>query len=371
MSKETEALTDFDLDNFSWDEELITPIDTQEPGEEGEGADNSDKGGEEVKTSKTTVVTGLNEKGQAEETEEGDSKQAGGQAKKDDSNAGTGTGESPLQLFRERGIIDFEDEELSAEDFDEEEFLNTKLEEKLENKLESLLSKMPQGLKDMIRYSAKGGDFMEVVKDLTTPTELSADIDLEVEDNQKRVVQASMRKEGKSSEQIQEYIEFLEFKGKLASEAKSLHDKFLTEEETREERRLENHKQEIAKRNQRVSEDIQSAEDLFKEKTETFGGMRFTKTEKKDLPGYVYSPTVELEDGRVTTPFNYELLQALKDKEKTMFLAKIVKSGFKIENFVKDMENKVVNRVENNLQGVQGKGSSQSNSPKTHLVDFL
>lgn len=378
MSKESEVLSNFSLDDFSWDNEASVDEKTvstvKEVSEEEESSEESDDSEQQTEApKKVTVVTGIDEKGKTEEKTEIDSKQEGGKTKENDTSTGTGSGNEDLFRLREQGFIDFEDTELEEQDFDREYFLETKREEAISNKLESLLANIPQGLKDMIRYSAQGGDFMEVVRDLAAPTELSKDMDVNSEEDQKRIITATLKQEGKSISEIQEYLEFLEFKGKLAAEASARYDRFLTEEETREARRIEKHKQEIAKRNAQIAKDKKDAQEFFSKTTESFNGVRYTKTEKRDLPDFVYSPTVELEDGRVTTPFNYQLLQALQDKEKTMFLAKIIKADFKLDSFARDIENKVINTVEDNLQGRSSgtKGSSQSQQPKTHLVDFL
>ena len=376
-TNDAEVVSNFDLENFSWDPVPAADnavITTTKEAEEDTVSDNEEEKQEETSGKKSkTVVTGLDEKGKTEEIiEKSDSKQTGSKTKENDSSSGVGNETETLRLFRERGIIDFEDEELASEDFDEESFIETKFEEKLNTKLEALLAKLPPGLKDMIRYSANGGDFMEVVRDLNLPSELPTDLDISAEADQKKVISYMLKKEGKTSSEISDYIEFLTYKGTLAQEAENKYDKYLIEEETREERRIQDHKNEIAKRNEKIAEDIAATNEFLKTNKEVAGGVRFNRTEKKELPTYMYSPTLELEDGRITTPFNYELVQALKNREHALVLAKIVKSKFDMAAFKKELETKVVNEIENDLQDrdFRTRGSSQ-NQPKNHLVDFL
>lgn len=227
MSKE--VVTQFDLDDFSWDNEsspevIISPSAETNVQDEPENiSDNVENPEEEDKGKivKTKVVT-LNENGELEEKEEetqDNSKQEGKETKKDDPE--TGSIPRNLQLLRETGVIDFEDDEIQEEDFDEEEFIERKTSEKVDNKLNDLLSKLPEGLKNMIRFASKGGDYMEVVKDLATPRELSSDLDISEVENQKRVIEYFLKNEGKTSDEIEEYIEFLEAKGKLENLASS------------------------------------------------------------------------------------------------------------------------------------------------------
>ena len=379
MSKEGQAapevVSDFNLEDFSWDvpvtSDVVTTVeDVKDPVDQNGSEDVVE---DEVKTK---VVTGIDEKGETkEELEEGDSKQKGSKTEKDEPNAGNLPGTENLRFLRDKGLISFEDEELSQENFDTDEFVEAKFEESINNKLEELLSGLPPGLKDMIKYSANGGDFMEVVQDLTVGSELSLDLTLESEEEQKNVVRTLLKKEGKSLDEINSYIEFLEFKGRLETEAQSKYEKYIIEEETREEKRLEKLKQDRIDRQQKIESDKNTLGEFLKTKPQILGHVKLNRSEIKELPGYMYEPTVKLQDGRVTTKFNFDLVESLKDKEKSLLLAKIVKSDFNMKDFMQTLETKVINNIENSLQDKTfGKesGSSQSNKqPKTHLVDFL
>lgn len=377
MSKE--VVTQFDLDDFSWDNEsspevIISPSAETNVQDEPENiSDNVENPEEEDKGKivKTKVVT-LNENGELEEKEEetqDNSKQEGKETKKDDPE--TGSIPRNLQLLRETGVIDFEDDEIQEEDFDEEEFIERKTSEKVDNKLNDLLSKLPEGLKNMIRFASKGGDYMEVVKDLATPRELSSDLDISEVENQKRVIEYFLKNEGKTSDEIEEYIEFLEAKGKLENLASIKYDQFLEEEETREERRLEEHKKAVQERTEKLEKNKKEISDFLSTKPKLFETFSFNRTEVKELPSYMNDPSVELEDGRVTTKFNYDLLQALQNREKSLLLAKIIKSDFDMKDFVKNIENKVINNVEKGQPSVVTKIGSSQNKEKQHLVDFL
>lgn len=371
-----EVVSDFNLEDFSWDapitENVVTSV--EEDLEENPEIP-ADTGEDNQKPAK--VVTGIDEKGETEEElEEGDSKQKGGKAKETDTPAGVLPGSENLKYLREKGLISFEDDELAQEDFDEDEFVEAKMEESVNSKLEELLVQLPPGLKDMIKYSANGGDFMEVVQDLVTSTELPLDLELETVEEQKSVIKATLKQEGKTLEEINNYIEFLEFKDRLATEAKTRYDKYTIEEETKEDKRIEKLKNDRIARQQKVQEDKNTLGEFLKTKPQILGHVKLNRTELKELPDYIHEPSVKLEDGRVTTKFNFDLVEALKDKEKALLLAKITKSGFNMKDFMQNLETKVINKIENSLQdknfGDKSGGSQQfSTSQKTHLVDFL
>ena len=130
-----------------------------------------------------------------------------------------------------------------------------------------------------------------------------------------------------------------------------------------------------------MTKDKNDISTFLSEKPKVLGGIKFTRKEIKSLPSYMVDPSITLEDGRVTSGFNKDLVEALQDKEKALVLAKLTKNNFNMQEFFKDIETSMVDKLEGNLQrrndgkgssvitGVSG--SSQKSNQKTHLVDFL
>ena len=127
-----EVVSDFNLEDFSWDAPITSEVITKvEDSEKPEGEDEPEQKVEDKV--KTKVVTGIDEKGETEEeeSEEDNPKQKGGKAKKDESDVGSLPGSENLRFLRDKGLISFEDEDLSQENFDEDEFIETKFEESI------------------------------------------------------------------------------------------------------------------------------------------------------------------------------------------------------------------------------------------------
>lgn len=380
MSNDVELITDFDLDDFSWDTtgiipEAVTEVTTEE---------DTEKEQEEEPEKKVEVVIkpdGTKEDSEEEDDEEDDSEEKGGEAKKANPSAGDSDGKDTLRLLKEKGIFDFDESELEDEDFDEQEFIEEKLEESVNSKLEEMLSGLPTGLKDMIKFASNGGDFMDVVKDLNSPSELADDLDMNNKSDQEKALRYLLKSQGHDQEYIDSNIEFLEFKNKLKETAEREYDKYLVAEETKEERRILEHKETLRKQREKMTKDKNDISTFLSEKPKVLGGIKFTRKEIKSLPSYMVDPSITLEDGRVTSGFNKDLVEALQDKEKALVLAKLTKNNFNMQEFFKDIETSMVDKLEGNLQrrndgkgssvitGVSG--SSQKSNQKTHLVDFL
>ena len=380
MSNDAELITNFDLDDFSWDTTGIIPEAVTEVTPE----ENTEDEQEEKPEKKVEVVIkpdGTKEDSEEEEDDEDDPEEKGKEAKKANPSAGGSDGKDTLRLLKEKGIFDFDESELEDEDFDEQEFIEEKLEESINSKLEEMLSGLPTGLKDMIKFASNGGDFMDVVKDLNSPNELPDDLDMSNKSDQEKALRYLLKSQGHDQEYIDSNIEFLEFKNKLKETAEREYDKYLVAEETKEERRILEHKETLRKQREKMTKDKSDISTFLSEKPKVLGGIKFTRKEIKSLPSYMVDPSITLEDGRVTSGFNKDLVEALQDKEKALVLAKLTKNNFNMQEFFKDIETSMVDKLEGNLQrrndgkgssvitGVSG--SSQKSNQKTHLVDFL
>ena len=65
--------------------------------------------------------------------------------------------------------------------------------------------------------------------------------------------------------------------------------------------------------------------------------LRISKKESRELPDYITNANIETEDGRVTTGFYNDLSKALRDKNKILALAKIIKTDFDFSDIEKTL----------------------------------
>lgn len=277
-----------------------------------------------------------------------------------------------VSYLKEKGFLDFELEE--GKELDEETastMLEDKFEESIENKVNELIKELPETVKNLVKYAANGGDVNAFINGLKSkPTEITKDLDLDDEKNQELVVRMKLEAQGEDADDIETQIEFLKEKGKLADIAEKHFEKVLKETEEKEAELVE--KQKLARK--KAKEDQikfkKEISDLLDEKEE-INNLKFTNKDKKDLPEYISSPSIELQDGRVITPFYNDLFETLKDKEKTLLLAKLIKSGFDFSDIEKFIKTKQATEVKENLRRTDKTSVSKGSSQPKRITDYF
>ena len=93
------------------------------------------------------------------------------------------------------------------------------------------------------------------------------------------------------------------------------------------------------------------------------------------MPEYISSQTVKMNDGRVITPFYRDLFEAMKDKDKLVLLAKLVKTDFDFTPLAKNIDTKRTKALKEDLQRQKEKnktiGSAGGSSQTKRLADYF
>lgn len=304
---------------------------------------------------------------ETEEDESEDSKKTSETTTKELNNIGVAS------FLKEKGFLDFELEE--GEELDEDKastLIEEKFEESVETKVNDLIKGLPETVKNLVKFAANGGNVTEYLSALQSrgSDKISKDIDLEDEKNQELVVRHKLAAQGEEDEDIETQIEFLKEKGKLGDVAEKHFSKWVKESEDEEKAFAENQKnaRKVAKENQiKFKKEISS---LLQEKDEIYN-LKFSDTEKKELPDYISNASIELEDGRKMTPFYSDLFETLKDKEKTLALAKIIKKGLDFSDIEKSAKTKQTKELKENLQRTEKTSVSKGSSQPKRLTDYF
>ena len=151
-------------------------------------------------------------------------------------------------------------------------------------------------------------------------------VDLSSEDTQKEVVRYYLQKTTKfKPEQIEKKINQFEQFAELEDEAKTALEelKVLDKEEKSQ---MAKAAAEYEKAQTKARED---ADKLFRKTLKETDEVSGIKINKDKVFSSLYNP-VKLEDGSVTTNFNYKLNQVLSDPKKTIFLAHLLENDFEL-----------------------------------------
>jgi hypothetical protein len=283
---------------------------------------------------------------------------------------------STANYLKEKGIVSFELEEgetLTPEKADE--IVENKFEESVDNRLAEMLKELPPEVKSIVKFTANGGDFKDVIRTFqsTSNGNIEEGMDLEDEANQSTIVRQFLIEDG-YDEDVEEQIEFLKEKGKLASIAAKKYK--IWSEEQKEEKASVLAQQEEEKK--KIKEDRKifksSLHDTLKDKTD-LSGITLTDKDKSDLPNYISDMNIKLKGGGYASKMQMALHSAMQDKDKLVLLAKLLKSDFDFSDIEKAAITKKSKAVKDDVRrtkpSVDTSKKKNSRSTVRNIVELM
>lgn len=269
-----------------------------------------------------------------------------------------------LEFLKEKGLVDYELEEgqeLSEEDA--EHLIEDSWEKALETEVEATIKDLPQDVKDLIKFAAKGGDVSELLSKMVqhATSGITKNSDMENEDVQALAVTMDLRNQGYDQEYIDSQLEFLKDSGKLGAISKKAYDKIIAEQETetagevaRQATLVENRKKAAREYKSNITTHINSLDEM--------GGLPISKQDKSVLPTYISEPTVELQDGRYVSEMQADLFKVMADKDKIVLLAKLLKTDFDFSAIERKKQTQAARGIKEAVERVDRKEVSNSES---------
>lgn len=265
----------------------------------------------------------------------------------------------------------FEDDE--AEDVENlevtEELIVGKIEQSVEKRFEESIKELPDELKNIIKFVSNGGDFYEIVGRYSDGGELNADLDLSEPENQEMILRTLLEEDGTDEDIVNSQIEFYKDSGKLESMATKYFEKWKTKRDA-------DVKADVERQREAKQKAIQNQKTFKKELTsfisesESVKGLSVNKKDVSELPDYISTTSVKLQDGRQITPFYRDLFEAFKDKEKVVILAKLIKNGFDFSDIKKEVSTRQTREIKNDLQR-QKNQPKEAHKVQKRLVDLI
>lgn len=313
--------------------EINNPGDN-EPGDDNgeEGQDDGDQGQAPEKSSKTKIKT---EEGQEDKSIV-------------ISNSGV------ANFLKEKGFIDFELEE--GEELDEagaEQLIEDAFDDSVEQRLEQTIASLPDAVKNLVKFAAKGGDVDEYLASVsqTSSQGVTKNLDMTKEANQEKFMRYKLAQEGNDEEYIDFQIETMKDSGKLEALStksfgawKKTQDSKDEELVTAQRERVEAAKKTALTFKRDITKHVSEVKDI--------NGLKFSRQDARELPDYITNATEQV-NGKQTTPFYKELSEALKDKDKVLVMAKLLKSNFSFKDIEKAAATKVASKVKSDIQRQQ------------------
>lgn len=256
-----------------------------------------------------------------------------------------------LNYLKEKGLIEYELEgEQELTDELAEQLVEDNFDDRVETRVEELFAEVPDSVRSIMKYAIDGGDVNTLLTSMaqkaTSP--ISEDMDMEDETNQLLVVVNNRVAEGDDKETAESYADYLKESGKLKAIAEKQHTAIISKQKATEKAQLKavSDKKQQDKINQRK---FKSELTTTVAAVENINGLPITKVDKRELPNYMADRTVKLEDGRQVTGMQRDLYLAMQDKDKSVMLAKLLKSDFNFDSIAKATKTKYTKEVKKNV----------------------
>ena len=249
--------------------------------------------------------------------------------------------------------------ELTAEDFIE--LTKAEVEARVDAGINAWADEsLDEDAKAFIQFKLKGGNTRDFLKTLAETPEVPEG-DITNERYQEHLVTEQLKAEGKDEYEIEDQIDFLKSKGRLASYAKKAQEKIVAiKEQTKQAaiQRAAEEKEKAAKYEQEFKTSI--AQTLNTEKD--FYGLSITPTEKRRIESLLTKRDHQLPNGQVVTGMQKILGEVAKDPKKLIALTKVIESDFNFEQIIKKAKTEETKKIKSVLENRTRRTESGSSS---------
>lgn len=293
-----------------------------------------------------------------------------------ESNNELGIYTSTVENLKNLGIFDFELEEgVNLDENLAKEIIEDQFDGFIDDRVKVLFEDLPEDLKTMNKYVLNGGR-LEDILNMISEKKLDTDLDLDLIENQERIVKAMLKRNNKylSDENIQTQVEMLRDAGKLYDIATAELNGLKEEEELRKQQILEEQERAYKERKEQIRKAKQEVLEYVSKNSE-IGGLRFKKGDREKLPTYIHDKTVKLQDGNLITEFEKDLFyEVLNNKTAMLQLATLLKhrnqdGSFNFDSIYKQAQTDATRDLQNIVRRKNDGGTA---TPKyRRLEDFF
>ena len=281
----------------------------------------------------------------------------------------------PYKDMQTKGIFSNDLEE--GEELDEESFFD-KLDEEIEQRTQEGFEEFMEGLgndgKAFLKYAKNGGTLRQFLAVSNISVDMP-EVDIDTEDGQKIFMRYALKRDGFDTEEINDMIESLEEKGKLATTAKRRKDRFDAEDAQERETAAANLEQQTKEAKKAQLKFVSEMKTILNKPT-NINGIAFNPKKDKELIDFITNPTVALANKKYATPLQVKLAEVFKDPEKVLLLGKLLKTDFDLSSVEKEAETTVTRKVKTNLSrlkegNTKAAASSSTGNRGKSLADLL
>lgn len=218
---------------------------------------------------------------------------------------------------------------------------------------------------EYLQFVMNGGNSKDFFRQRMNAPTIDIDGDIENPDVQDKIIAKYMKMfENANIDDINETIQILNDSGKKERYAKRYYDRLVEvenkqredlkkEEENRARQAEEERKQVIGI----VANELNSTDEIF--------GVKYDTNKKNKLMQMIFQP-VKMQDGTVTTEYQYRLEQAMQNPKTVIILADLLMNGLDHKNYSKSLETKITRQIRSGLDSKPNERKRQT-SPFDNL----
>lgn len=384
MSKE--QFSQEDIETFKWDEEeggdffenLDPENKVEKPGEIGgeEKPKKDDK--PEGKKEPEIKAEDVDWFGEEDTKEESDDSDEGKPKDKPKSNSRTESlsNVGVANFLKEKGIIDFELEEGDElDELDAEQLIEDAYQDSVDQRLQETIAELPDSVKNLVKFVSKGGNPDEYMAQVSKSSNsgISKKMDMSEESNQIKFMKHQLRSEGHDDEYIDFQIETMQDSGRLESMSGKAFNKWKKEQDVIDQEMIKAQEQRVQKAK---LDQLQYKKSIAQKLSETknINNLKFNRNDSRDLPDYISNPSVELEDGRRVSSFHKDIFEAIKDPEKVLVMAKLLRNNFDFKDIETSVATEKTREFKNEIQRQKSGrkiSSGDGGSQTKRLADYF
>jgi hypothetical protein len=259
------------------------------------------------------------------------------------------------------------------EEIDETMFLELQekeIESRVDDTFKEFFDDLDEDARDFLKFKQSGGNTADFFKSVINGAVPQSDI--KTEKGQEAMIRHYLQTyESKSLDEVDDFIEFAKERGKLEKYALD-HDKKI-KEITKENRDVivKRQEQEKQERERRTVEYLDSIK-IVLDKSEAVKDFPITSKDKSEIILYL-SKATEKNGNSYITKFQSDLHKAMSDPEKTLLIAKLLKSDFDFTPVQTKAITKENKKLKDNLQrkSTSGELPRTSGNQRKSLADYL
>ncbi len=251
------------------------------------------------------------------------------------------------------------------EDIDQDSFfdlMKNNTQKEAENYFNLFIEDLDEDGKAFLEFKKSGGDtklFFETYQQMVSEPDIES---IDSYDEKVDLIKFYYKTyEGKSVDEVEDFITFLEDRGKIDDYFETYSSKISEQREIKKAQLIEQQLEQAKAQEEAVSKFV---DEVVTYVSSDDTDIVFSDDDRKSMRTYMSKPVIEVGSNQMITKMQKDLSDALTDPKKAAKLAKFLKTNLDFTGLVSEIQKKEVNKFESALKKAKSKRINSSTSSK-------